>query len=235
MFAKDRAKIETVNDIDGNVTNFFEILRDKPSELIQSLRLTPWSRDEAMKPVTSARNKIDKARLFWVQCWMTIAQTDKNKSFRVSKDTRAQPANIMLEIDYLFEVAKRLQGVQIENKNAIEFIASYAAENALIYFDPPYLSETRSHKNEYAFETDKAFHVQAFEMLNDVKGYKIVSGYASELYSQMYEQAGWRRIDFELLANSGQVKTESLWLSKNLPDKACARQGQVAPQFANFE
>src|SRR5689334_23898835 len=38
--------IETYNDIDGEVSNFFRVLRENGSELIRAIGLTPFSREE---------------------------------------------------------------------------------------------------------------------------------------------------------------------------------------------
>ena len=46
LLQKPRSYIETVNDIDGRITNFFTVLRDRPFDLISSLSLTPYSRLE---------------------------------------------------------------------------------------------------------------------------------------------------------------------------------------------
>ena len=46
LLQKPRSPLETYNDLDGNVVNFFRVLRDKPEELIRQIELTPWSRDE---------------------------------------------------------------------------------------------------------------------------------------------------------------------------------------------
>ena len=46
LFAKPRSKAEVVNDLDGNVVNFFRVCRDAPEELARALYLTPCSRSE---------------------------------------------------------------------------------------------------------------------------------------------------------------------------------------------
>jgi len=38
--------VETYNDIDGDVVNFFRVLRDRHEELIRAIALTPFSREE---------------------------------------------------------------------------------------------------------------------------------------------------------------------------------------------
>ena len=40
------APVETYNDLDGEVVNFFECLRDHGDELIRAIGLTPFSRQE---------------------------------------------------------------------------------------------------------------------------------------------------------------------------------------------
>lgn len=46
FFTKERSKIETINDLDENVTNLFRCARDHPEELARVVTLTPWSRTE---------------------------------------------------------------------------------------------------------------------------------------------------------------------------------------------
>ena len=45
LFNKPPSAIETVNDIDGDITNFFKVLREQPERLAQAIVLTPYSRD----------------------------------------------------------------------------------------------------------------------------------------------------------------------------------------------
>lgn len=41
LLRKPSVKLETVNDIDGRVVNFFKQLRDNPGELIQLINFSP--------------------------------------------------------------------------------------------------------------------------------------------------------------------------------------------------
>jgi DNA adenine methylase len=40
------SSVETYNDIDGDVVNFFRILRDRPDEITRAISLTLFSREE---------------------------------------------------------------------------------------------------------------------------------------------------------------------------------------------
>ena len=45
LFNKPPSAIETVNDIDGDIVNFFRVLREQPEELARAISLTPYARD----------------------------------------------------------------------------------------------------------------------------------------------------------------------------------------------
>ena len=56
FFNKTPARIETVNDLDGNVVNYFRVIRERPQELMTQLEMTPYSRDEYY----GSRENLDK-------------------------------------------------------------------------------------------------------------------------------------------------------------------------------
>lgn len=45
LFNKPPSAIETVNDIDGDIVNFFRVLREQPEELARAISLTPYARE----------------------------------------------------------------------------------------------------------------------------------------------------------------------------------------------
>jgi DNA adenine methylase len=213
LLQKPRSPLETVNDLDGNVVNFFRVLRDRPDELIRKIRLTPWARAEYELRLGPCEDEIERARRFWMCCWMTIDGTGKETGFRVSTNYSQQPAAILRGLPYMMWVAERFAGVQIERDDALVIMAKYDNPHCLIYFDPPYVASERSHKNKYQFEQVDGFHVEAAALLRSCQGYVVVSGYACPLYAELYEAHGWRRHDKEAQTNSGGKRIESVWLS----------------------
>ncbi len=74
------APAETYNDLDSEVVNFFECLRDHADEIIRAISLTPFSREELVKACTSepGLSKIERARRFFTRARQTrtgLAQT----------------------------------------------------------------------------------------------------------------------------------------------------------------
>ncbi len=44
LFNKPRSNIETINDLDGNVINLFECIRENPKKLAEMVYMTPYAR-----------------------------------------------------------------------------------------------------------------------------------------------------------------------------------------------
>lgn len=238
LLQKPRSPLETYNDLDGNVVNFFRVLRDRPEELIRKIRLTPWSREEKELSFEDCTDELESARRFWVSVTMSIsASRGYAPGFRMIKTAEhchslpdLYPENNEPALRFAVD---RFAGVQIENLSALDCIKRYDYEEALIYFDPPYLPETRTH-TRYFLEADSQFHIEAAALLREARGYVVVSGYSSSLYSELYEAHGWQRVDKDSLTNSGQVRIESLWLNPKTV-QALAAQKQPAPQMSLFQ
>src|SRR5437868_4884894 len=69
LLAKKPSRMETVNDIDGDLMNFWRVLRNRPEELFRVCSLTPHSRFEhdASYVDISALDELERARLVWVR------------------------------------------------------------------------------------------------------------------------------------------------------------------------
>ena len=108
------------------------------------------------------------------------------------------------------EAAKRLRGVQIECRPAVEVIQKSNHRNVLIYADPPYLLETRNGK-QYRKEMTDREHEELLDALKAHKGPAIISGYDSELYREYLKH--WHREEAYSRTQAGEKKKEILWMN----------------------
>lgn len=220
LLQKPRSPLETYNDLDGNVVNFFRVLRDRPDELIRKIRLTPWARAEYELSLEPCEDEVERARRFFVSSKQSINGATDGKSanwqywtdFEASHRSSASHVNNDPSQD-LTSMASRLLGVQIEQRDYSGILKAYANDDALIYFDPPYVTETRAQAERYALEWSNTQHIESASLLRQCAGYVVVSGYACPLYSELYEAHGWVRRDKEAQTNSGGSRIESIWLS----------------------
>lgn len=228
LLNKIRSEVEIFNDLDDRIVNFFRILRDKNKfkELIRLLRLTPYSRKEFEDIINTEEPKTDVKRAwgFFVKCRQSIGGLGMSKltksSWAMSLRTRrrmAEPVSKYLSaIEGLEDIAERFRYVVIENMDAIKLIDKYDCKEALIYCDPPYLPETRhgSKGDTYGIEMSHDCHIELLNIVKKCKGRVIISGYPSDLYRD--NLSDWRYVTVEgksHIANSGQLRTEALWLN----------------------
>lgn len=214
LFNKPPAKIETVNDLDDNVTNYFQVIRNNPDELIRRLELTPYGRTEYENAFLEATDdEIEKARKFAVRCWMGFGCSNRYKNgFRSSQQSNSP--NTTKAWDNLPETlrlaAERLKRVQIENLDALELICRYDTEDVFIYADPPYLHSTR--KNYlYRHEMTDMQHLELLDRLKHHPGKVLLSCYDNDKYSVAL--MGWNKVYKNTQAEGGLKRTECLWMN----------------------
>lgn len=238
LLQKPRSPLETYNDLDGNVVNFFRVLRDQPDELIRKIRLTPWARAEYELSLQPCDDDVERARRFFVACWLSINGSSAINN-RSAQGLHVSVDGLQTTSDFLYKLAENVEGVavrfldvQIENRTAQEVITRYDTCDTLIYFDPPYVEETRTKNNWYGVDWNgNDLHIESAELLRNAAGYVVVSGYACPLYTELYEANGWHRVDKEAQTNSGGKRIESLWLSPRTW-KALHDQHDDLPLFA---
>ena len=227
FFSKQPCRIETVNDLDGDIVNFFRVCREQPEELIEALSLTPWAREERDAAYGSIRTvfptekamELEYARRFAVRCWQTFgAFPHKNNGWRhtTAKERNGGPDNPKLWNRLpkcVTDAADRLRSVQIENRPALEVIRRHNGPNVLIYADSPYLKCKRTAAvNAYNHEMSDAEHEELLAALNEHRGMALVSGYDNDLYNDLL--TGWHKEKLTTTAECGAIRTESLWINQ---------------------
>lgn len=218
------APVETYNDIDGDVVNFFRVLRDRQEELVRAIALTPFSREEYQLAVAGSLvgvSDVERARRFYIRARQTrtgLAQTASLGRWANCKDTsRAGMSGVVSRwlggVEALDAIAERLIRVQIENRPAVDVIRLYDGPNTLFYCDPPYLHETRGDAKAYGFEMLLAQHQELADVLRAARGKVAISGYRHEAMDGWY--AGWRRFDApEKQCHSvKQMRQECVWMN----------------------
>lgn len=198
------APIETYNDLDGEVCNFFRVLRDQKDRLVEAIGLTPFSREEFSIACTidHGLEPLERARRFYVRARQVrtgLAQTASIGRWANCKLTsRAGMSGVVSRwlgaVEALPEIADRLLRVQIENRPALEVIELYDSPRTLFYCDPPYIHQTRGDAKAYGYEMTDADHRELARTLNEIQGMAAVSNYDCKLMNELYPQSRWKKI-----------------------------------------
>lgn len=238
LLAKPKAKLETVNDLDGDIITFWRVLRDRPADLERVCALTPHSREESLRARDrDGIDELEQARRVWVALSQRRGGQLQPTGWRFNVDPMGTNLSLIKYLDgYVARfaaAAERLRNVSLENRPALEIIDTYGRhEQTLLYVDPPYLGTTRGSTNAYRHEMKhERDHRDMLDALRACAGTIVLSGYRSELYDRTL--ADWNRIEID--AFTGQtngrtsgVRTEVLWSNRNLAEMA-------APSLAGLD
>jgi DNA adenine methylase len=226
LLAKPRVKLETVNDIDGNLMNFWDVLRTRADELEVACGLTPHSRGEHNAGKAAIRepstDPLERAR----QTWVLLTQARSGKQGDTGWRYFSNPDGTSFSMPKYLEsyvrrfgpAVARLFGVSLECRPALEVIADYGQHpSALLFVDPPYVRSARK-STGYFHEMDDDDHRALGSALHACRATVVLSGYASDLYDHELFP-GWHRTELPAgTGNGGQWRdrTEVLWSNRPL-------------------
>ncbi|MFW6435951.1 MAG: DNA adenine methylase [Halovenus sp.] len=176
LYNKPRSHNEVYNDVNDDLVQFFEVLRDRPDDLAAWVRNVPYARRlysrwaEAFVDGYRPDDPIERAGRFWCLRYMQFAAKPYEKSgFKVRNYWN--PARTFDNAkDRLQELADRFKAVTIENRDFERILEGYDAAwddsdepDVLFYLDPPYMGT----EHYYSLEFD---HDRFVEALADVDG-----------------------------------------------------------------
>jgi DNA adenine methylase len=223
LINREPSPVETYNDLDGEVVNFFRVLREQKDTLIEAIGLTPFAREEfelALK-VTENLNELERARRFFVRARQVrtgLAQTASSGRWaHCLLTSRAGMAGAVSRwlgsVEGLAQVTQRLLRVQIEHAPAVEVIRRYDSDLTLFYCDPPYPHDSRGDSKAYGYEMSDHEHRQLAEVLHSIKGKAAISGYVGDLMNELY--GDWTRIESapKMAHSIKQSRIEVLWVN----------------------
>lgn len=177
LISKDPSPVEVYNDLDGDITQFFEVLRNRPDELIEWFDRVPYSKNlhekwagqfyDGYRP----EDPIERAGRFFYLRYTQFASKYKTKSGFSSAAKRSQAIKFRNGVEDLEEFAERFHPVQIENRDYAEIVDRFDEPDTLFYCDPPYVDVGDAlYTHEGAFDHDRFV-----ETLRGIEGKWVVS------------------------------------------------------------
>lgn len=229
LMQKHRSYAEVYNDKWDTVVNVFKVLRDPEAatELERLIRLTPYARSEfngcGDSDLQQVTDPIEKARLTILRSFAGFGSASTNAKYATgfrcnSNRSGTTPAHNWVNYpNHIQSFVERLQGVVIENKDYKSIIAQQDSPQTLFYLDPPYVHDTRNMNRgnaAYAHEMTDPEHIEMAEIVFQIKGMVIISGYDCPLYKEIFK--GWNKVHKKHFADGAAERVETLWLSKNI-------------------
>jgi DNA adenine methylase len=172
FFHKEPSKVEVLNDLDGEIVNFFRICQAHHEELIRYFRFALVSRKwfdllKAIDPATLT--DIQRAARYLYLLKNCFASLVRNPNYHRNV---VQPPGFNLErLPELIENAhKRLERVQIECDSYDEILTRFDRPTTLFYLDPPYFG-----RKLYRYNFTTADFEKLAELLGKLRGKFVLS------------------------------------------------------------
>ena len=191
--------VVVVNDINGNLTNLYMIIRDSPSAFVSELIKLPYSevlfqqfneRLNSDEPMTA----LERAVAYYYVCFGAYRGRVDNPLFQFSvcEDTN-RADTYQKNMKWIIALSKRLQGVVILNHDFREILKSYNQKQVFVYADCPYLGT--EHYYDYIFSMKD--HEDLALMLKSHKGIFALSSKAKKELRKLYRSNRHYMLEFE--------------------------------------
>lgn len=176
LFAREEpAEVEVINDIDGELVNFFRVLKHHLGEFCQQFRWAVTSRkmwDWAKDTPTEVLTDIQRAARFYYLQRLCFGGKPHGRTFGYALTAKPRLNLVRIE-EELSEVHARLARVLVENLDWQECLRRYDRPATLFFLDPPYLATAQYGSKwgveqfEELAETLAGIHGRGILTLND--------------------------------------------------------------------
>jgi DNA adenine methylase len=210
LLRKKPSPVEVYNDLYGEVVNFFRCLRERTTELVWVLTLTPTAIEEHRAAKIIDLEKLDdleRARNFWIRSWQDRFQGGLpgwSGWKRTRAGTRPTPG-----AEVMYAAAQRLRNVYMESNDALEIILYYDTPETLFYVDPPYIHTG----DAYTLSMDESAHRRLLGLLLNADGWVILSCIDNELYHDILGSNGWKYVHLRTKTMKNTHNIEAIWMN----------------------
>jgi DNA adenine methylase len=183
--------VEVINDVNGEVINFFKVVKTNFSELQKEIQATLHSRalyKEAMVVYEHPDlfSDVKRAWALWTLTNQGFASMIGSWGFGRENSKEKALANKRDDFTKLY--AERLKTVQVESNDAIKVIERCDSKETFIYCDPPYIGSDMGHYKGYT----EADYTNLLNALAKAKGKFLLSSYPSPILQSYIKKHKWR-------------------------------------------
>ena len=191
FFAKPKSEVEIINDSNGEVINFFRVVKTRFAELQKEIKATLHSRELYKKAMVVYEHPemfsdVKRAWAFWTLTNQGFASMIGSWGF--GKTNSKERAIAHKREDFTNAYANRLKMAQIESNDALKVIARADSKDTFFYVDPPYIGSDMGHYAGYK----EADYEKLLDALSKTKGKFLLSSYPSAVLSRFIKKHNWK-------------------------------------------
>ena len=225
FFSKKPSEVEVLNDTNGELINFYKIVKTQFEQLYQAIVITLHSRKQHKQAWVIYSNPdlfddIKRAWALWVLSSQGFAgQLESVWGYDRSADSTSRKIYFN-KSEFTEHYSRRLEKVQLESADALYIIRTRDSQDSFFYCDPPYYNSDMGHYKGY---TKQNFE-NLLQALAVIKGKFLLSSYPSKLLEEYIRKHHWETQVHEQLvtvnAKSLKEKKKMEVLTANYPLQA---------------
>jgi DNA adenine methylase len=198
FFAKKPSQVEIINDSNGEIINFYEVLQRDFVSLEREVSISLHSRKQYRQAEVIYQNpemfdRIKRAWAIWVLANTSYGcMLDGGFGYDRNGGTSKKLAN--KRVGFTADYAIRLQRVQIECCDALRIIRSRDVEDTFFYLDPPYVGADQGHYDGYSQEDFDALLC----LLENIKGKFLLSSFRNQSLKDYTKRNGWHILEISI-------------------------------------
>jgi len=209
FFAKEPSRVEVINDTNGEIVNFYEVLKRDFSALEREIEVSLHSRRQHRQAQVIYENPemFDRVKRAWA-VWMLAngsygCMLDGGFGYDRTGSTSKKLANRRagFNVDY----AVRLQRVQIECCDALRIVGSRDTPETFFYLDPPYVGSDQGHYDGYTQEDFDAL----LERLEGIQGRFLLSSFRNKNLTGFIRRNEWHSVEVRMASPMTQGRNQS--------------------------
>lgn len=218
LFAKPIADSEIINDLNGELINFYWVAQMYYPDLKREINKTLHARD-----IHAHARHINTYPQYFTpveRAWAVWALTKTSFSSRLDGTfgydfSGGMPKKIQGAKDGFTELlCKRLEKVTIENRNALDVIQTYDSAETFHFVDPPYINSDCGH---YDGMFNHTALMSLLDLLSNIKGQFMLTMFPYDEIELRAKSQGWiiHRIERTISASKTSRRKQEEWMVCN--------------------
>jgi len=221
LFAKEPSKVEVINDLNGELINFyrvcqldFEALKREIETSIHARELHGHSNYIYKHPTFFS--PVQRAWAVWYSAKTSFASM-LGDSFGYDRKKGQKPTQMRNAKENFAETLKnRLEYITIECDCALKVIKRFDCEEAFHFIDPPYIYSDMGH---YSGMFNEQNMIELLELCATLKGKFMLTMYPCDLIQSYVDKYGWKinAVERTVTASNatGKRKKQEEWMVCN--------------------
>jgi DNA adenine methylase len=222
FFAREPSQVEIINDTNGEIINFYEVLKRDFPALEREIEISLHSRKQRRhaRVIHDNPDMFDRVKRAWA-VWIPANVSYTNKldgGFGYDRDGTSSKKAVHKRAAFNGDYAIRLRQARIECCDALRIIRSRDTPETFFYLDPPYPGTDQGHYDGYTRVDFEALP----GVLESIQGKFLLSSFRNAALVECTRKNAWYTVEFRLacaMTHSGcrNVRAKVEVLTANYP------------------